>query len=65
MFTDNTNGFICYLTPVDVGKYEGYITMLIWLEGYDPDCYNVIGNDEIVISLKFRLGYRENKKTKK
>lgn len=62
LFADNTNGFICYLTPTDVGKYEGYVTMLIWLEGYDPDCYNVITNDEIVMSLKFKLGYRENKK---
>ena len=61
MFAKDSNGFICYLTAVDVGKYEGYMTMLIWLEGFDPDCYNVITNDTVVISLKFKLGYRENK----
>lgn len=63
MFANNSNGFICYLTQVDVGTYEGTMTMLIWLEGYDPDCYNVIGNDSIVVSLKFHLGYyeRQNK----
>ena len=58
MYANNQNGFICILTPVDVGTYEGYATMLIWLEGYDPDCYNVIANDNIVISLNFRLAYK-------
>jgi hypothetical protein len=61
LYPNSPEGFICYLTPYDIGKYEGYMTMLIWLEGYDPDCYNVIANDEIVISLSFRLGYKENK----
>ena len=64
LFASGPEGFICYLTPYDIGKYEGYMTMLIWLEGYDPDCYNVITNDSIVISLNFRLGYKENKSKK-
>ena len=58
MDATSADGFICYLTPVDVGVYEGYMTLLIWLEGFDPDCYNVIANDEIIISLSFRLAYR-------
>ena len=61
MFANNDNGFICYLTPVDVGIYEGYATMLVWLEGFDPDCYNVIANDTVVISLSFRVAYKANK----
>jgi hypothetical protein len=59
MYPRGEEGFICYMTPVDIGTYEGYITMLVWLEGYDADCYNVIANDKIVISLNFRLAYKK------
>ena len=59
MYPYSEDGFICYLTPVDVGVYEGYMTMLIWLEGFDADCYDVIGNDNIIMSLQFKLAYKK------
>ncbi|HPX83868.1 MAG TPA: hypothetical protein PLR16_01115 [Bacilli bacterium] len=36
--------------------YVGKVTMNIWLEGWDADCFDAIVNDVIRIQLKFRAG---------
>lgn len=60
LYAENNNGFICYLTKTSDTTYEGSATMMIWLEGYDSDCYDLIFRDSSIISLKFRLAYRAN-----
>lgn len=58
LYANDNNSFICYLNQVDETTYEGMATMMIWLEGYDSDCYDLIFQDEMVISLNFRLAYK-------
>jgi hypothetical protein len=36
--------------------YVGKVTMNIWLEGWDADCFDAILDDVIRIQLKFRAG---------
>ncbi|MGD9887223.1 MAG: hypothetical protein AB7T03_04615 [Bacilli bacterium] len=40
----------------DQTYYVGKVTMNIWLEGWDADCFDAILNDVIRIQLKFRAG---------
>jgi hypothetical protein len=45
------------LTLADIGtvgdKYEGSVTIRIWIEGWDPDCFNAILRDQLSIGLVF------------
>lgn len=36
--------------------YVGKVTLNIWLEGWDADCFDAILRDEIKVQLKFRAG---------
>ena len=36
--------------------YRGKVTVNIWLEGWDADCFNAVYTDTIVVQLKFKAG---------
>ena len=36
--------------------YEAKVDMMLWLEGWDADCFNAIHYDKITMKLKFRVG---------
>jgi hypothetical protein len=46
------------LTLADTGattgdQFDGTVTIRIWIEGWDPDCFNAILRDELTIGLTF------------
>lgn len=41
------------LTQVSNGLYEGSITVRVWIDGWDADCFNVILEDAFSVALSF------------
>ena len=56
---DNDNSKVCILTKQNDGTYTGSVTIRIWVEGFDYDCFNVIYSDTILTQFEFKLGYKE------
>lgn len=58
---DNDYSLICALSDANSdGIYEGSVTIRIWIEGFDADCFNAILADEILTQFEFKLGYTNN-----
>lgn len=55
---DNDNSKVCILTNDGEGNYIGSVTVRIWVEGFDYDCFNLIYSDTILTQFEFKLGYK-------
>ena len=58
MMANNNNSLICNLEAGDDGFYYGEVTINIWIEGWDTDCFNVILTDKVMTQFSFALGYK-------
>lgn len=51
--TDDSNLIIVTLSEEISGYYVGVVTLRIWIEGWDPDCFNAILEDSLKVNLHF------------
>lgn len=63
---EDTNTLVCILSEHDTGTgidYRGEVTIKIWIEGWDADCFDAIFADSIKAQFAFTLAFFDENQT--